>query len=207
MRAIRDCINVWKGFGAKPKILSWDQEPALVHSAAEIWSQLSIKVEFTAPDAHERVAERDVRTIKEHVYAHILALGHAVDDEMVDGIVRDTVTLLNYFPNSETTDGSPRTYLDGERLDYSRWSRVYAGQVAEFELPYPKQVNNGTRKEIGYVIGHQGDNPIVRILPAGKRLVVRSGHIRTIEKSKAIVSLIEQGIQGAKRQRFNDLPK
>ena len=95
--------------------------------------------------------------------------------------------------------------MDGERLDYARWSRVYAGQVAEFELPYAKQANKGTRKEIGYVIGHQGDNPIVRLLPAGKRLVVRSGHIKPLEKSQAIINLIEQGITGVKRQRFNDL--
>ena len=61
------------------------------------------------------------------------------------------------------------------------------------------------RKEIGYVIGHQGDNPIVRLLPSGKRLVVRSGHINVIDKSEAVLSLIEKGIQGAKRQCFNDL--
>ena len=124
---------------------------------------------------------------------------------MLHGIVKDTITLLNFLPNSETVDGTPRTFLDGERLDYARWSRVYAGQVAEFEIPYPKQLNRGTRKEIGYVIGHQGDNPIVRLLPAGKKLVIRSGHLRVLEKSPAIVSLIEQGISGAKRQRFNDL--
>ena len=204
-RAIRECVNVWKGYGAKPKFLSWDQEPALVRCAAEIWGQHSLKLEFTSPDGHERMAERDVRTIKEHVYSSILGLNHAVDEEMVEGIVRDTVTLLNFLPNSETTDGSPRTYLDEERLNYERWSRVYAGQVAEFEIPYPRQVNRGTRKELGYVIGHQGDNPIVRLLPAGKRLVIRSGHINVVEKSPAIISLIEQGISGAKRQRYNDL--
>ena len=204
-RAVRECVNVWKGYGAKPKTLSWDQEPALVHCAHEIWAQHSLKVEHTSPDAHERTAEREVRTIKEHVYASILSLGHAVDAEMIDGIVRDTITLLNFFPNAETIDGTPRTFLDGERLNYERWSRVYAGQVAEFELPYAKQAGRGTRRELGYVIGHQGDNPVVRLLPSGKRLVVRSGHIQVIEKSQAILTLINQGIQGAKRQHFNDL--
>ena len=204
-RAIRECVNIWKGYGAKPKVLAWDQEPALVHCAAEIWAQHSLRVEFTAPDAHERVAERDVRTIKEHAYASILGLGHAVDQEMVEGIVRDTVTLLNFFPNSETVDGTPRTYLDGERLNYQRWSRAYAGQVAEFEVPYAKQMNRGTRKELGYVIGHQGDNPVVRLIPSGKRLVIRSSRLQNVEKTPAIITLIEQGIQGAKRQRYNDL--
>ena len=119
--------------------------------------------------------------------------------------MRDTVVLLNYMPNSELADASPRSVLDGERLNYERWSRVYAGQVAEFEIPYVHQNKKGVRKEIGYVIGHQGDNPIVRLLPQGKRLVIRSAHVRVLEKSPAILQLIEQGITGAKRQQYNDL--
>ena len=137
----------------------------LVHCASEIWAQHSLRLRFTSPDAHERTAERDVRTIKEHVYASILGLKHAVDDGMVEGLVRDTVTLLNFLPNSELPDASPCAVLDGDRLNYERWRRVHAGQVAEFEIPYPDK--KGTRKEIGYVIGHQGDNPIVRLLPKG----------------------------------------
>ena len=128
-----------------------------------------------------------------------------VDEEMVEGLVRDVTTLLNFLPNSELPSASPRTVLDGERLNYERWSRVHAGQVAEFEIPYPQNDKQGCRREIGYVIGHQGENPIVRLLPQGKRLVIRSGHIRPIDKTPAIISLIEQGITGAKRQRFNDL--
>ena len=151
------------------------------------------------------MAERDVRTVKEHVYASILGLNHAVDQEMVEGIVRDTVVLLNFLPNSETPGATARTILDGERLNYARWSRVYAGQVAEFEIPYAQNNKRGTRRELGYVIGHQGDNPIVRLLPQGKRLVIRSGHVKPVAKSAAIISLIEQGITGAKRQRYNDL--
>ena len=204
-RAIREAVNFWQGFGSKPRVLSWDQEPALVHSASEIWAQHGLRLDFTSPDSHERVAERDVRTIKEHVYASILGLNHAVDEEMVEGIVRDTVVLLNFLPNSETPGATPRTILDGERLNYARWSRVYAGQVAEFEIPYADHNKRGTRRELGYVIGHQGDNPIVRLLPHGKRLVIRSGHIKPVMKSAAIIRLIKDGISGAKRQRYNDL--
>ena len=204
-RAVREAVNIWQGYGGSPKFLSWDQEPALVHSASEIWAKHSLRLRLTSPDSHERVAERDVRTIKEHVYASIISLPHAVDEEMVEGLVRDVTTLLNFLPNSELPASSARTALDGERLNYDRWRRVYAGQVAEFELPYADKSKNGTRREVGYVIGHQGENPIVRLLPSGKRLVIRSGHVKPIEKTTAIISLVEQGITGAKRQRYNDL--
>ena len=119
-RAIGDAVGIWRGFGSKPRFLTWDQEPAIVRSAAELWAKHGLRMEFTPPEGHERVAEWDVRTIKEHVYANILSLNHAVDAEMVEGIVRDTVILLNYMPNSELSDASPRSVLDGERLNYER---------------------------------------------------------------------------------------
>ena len=119
-RAIGDAVGIWRGFGSKPRFLTWDQEPAIVRSAAELWAKHGLRMEFTPPEGHERVAEWDVRTIKEHVYANILSLNHAVDAEMVEGIVRDTVILLNYMPNSELSDASPRSVLDGERLNCER---------------------------------------------------------------------------------------
>ena len=48
-RAIRECVEIWKGYGARPKVLSWDQEPALVHCAHEIWHQHGLRLEFTPP--------------------------------------------------------------------------------------------------------------------------------------------------------------
>ena len=163
-----------------------------------------VKLEFTPPDGHEKVAERNVRTIKEHVYASILSLGHAIDDVMLEGIVRDTVTMLNYLPTAEVDRSAPRTRLDGERLNFQRWSRSSAGQVGEFEIPYPERAP-GTRKELGYILCHQGDNAIVRLLPSGKRTVVRSAHFTALEKTPGIIKLIEEGISAGQKQRYNDL--
>ena len=133
MSATGTALDIWKGFGAIPKVISWDQEPAMVASAHEIWSRHGVKLDFTPPEGHERVAERNVRTIKEHVYASILTLGHAIDDVMLEGIVRDTTTMLNFLPTADVDRSAPRTTIDGERLNYKRWSRFSAGQVGEFE--------------------------------------------------------------------------
>ena len=205
VRAIQSTVDVWKGYGHTPKVLAWDQEPALVSCAAEIWSRMSLRMDFTPPEGHEKLAEREVRTVKEHVYSSILSLGHAVDEDMIEGLVRDTIVMLNYMPNSETLTQSPRSILDGERLSYDRWTRFHAGQVAEFEIPYASKLPSPARKELGYILGHQGDNAIVRLLPGGKRIVIRSPHVVPISKTPAIISMIEQGITGAKRQVFNDL--
>ena len=189
MSATGQALGVWKGFGASPKVISWDQEPALVASAHEIWAKHGVQMDFTPPEGHEKVAERNVRTVKEHVYATILQLGHAIDDVMLEGIVRDTVTLLNFLPSTEVDRSSPRTIIDGERLNYRRWSRFSAGQVGEFEIPY-RDKSTGARKELGYILCHQGDNAVVRLLPSGRRAVVRSAHFTPLEKSPAIIKLI-----------------
>ena len=204
MAATGTALGIWKGFGATPKLITWDQEPAMVACAHEIWAKHGVKLEFTPPDGHEKVAERNVRTIKEHVFASILSLGHAIDDVMLEGIVRDTVTMLNFLPTVEVDRSAPRTILDGERLNVRRWSRFTAGQVGEFEIPYPDQ-SAGARKELGYILCHQGDNAVVRLLPSGRRAVVRSPHFTPLHKSSAIVKMIEEGISGAHRQSFNDL--
>ena len=204
MTATGTALGIWKGFGATPRIITWDQEPAMVACAHEIWAKHGVRLEFTPPDSHERVAERNVRTIKEHVFASILSLGHPIDDVMLEGVVRDTVTMLNFLPTAEVDKSSPRSILDGERLNVRRWSRFSAGQVGEFEIPYPDR-STGARKELGYILCHQGDNAVVRLLPSGKRAVVRSPHFTPLHKSPAITKMIEAGISGAHKQSFNDL--
>ena len=63
----------------------------------------------------------------------------------------------------------------------------------------------GSRKELGYILCHQGDNAVVRLLPSGRRAVIRSGHFTPLEKSPAIIKLIEDSISSAQKQRFNEL--
>ena len=204
MAATGQALGIWKGFGASPKVISWDQEPAMVASAHEIWAKHGVRLDFTPPEGHEKVAERNVRTIKEHVFASVLALGHPIDDTMLEGIVRDTVTVLNFLPSVDVDRSSPRTIIDGERLNYLRWSRFAAGQVGEFEIPYPDKAN-GMRKELGYILCHQGDNAVVRLLPSGRRAVIRSPHFTPLEKSPAILKLIADSITATQMEKFNEL--
>lgn len=64
MAATGQAIGIWKGFGVSPKIISWDQEPAMVAS-----SEYGVNLDFT----------------------------------LLEGIIRDTVTLLNFLPTANVT--------------------------------------------------------------------------------------------------------
>ena len=64
MLGITSVVDVWKGYGYSPKVISWDNEPAIVHSAPDIFSTIGVRMEFVSPGSHERVAEREGRTVK-----------------------------------------------------------------------------------------------------------------------------------------------
>ena len=63
----------------------------------------------------------------------------------------------------------------------------------------------GSRKELGYILCHQGDNAVVRLLPSGRKAVIRSAHFTLLEKSPAIIKLIEESISSAQKEKFNEL--
>ena len=45
----------------------------------------------------------------------------------------------------------------------------------------------------------------MRLLPSGRRAVIRSAHFTLLEKSPAIIKLIEDSISSAQKERFNEL--
>ena len=203
MLGLGETFDVWKHYGASPKLLGWDQEPAIVACEHEIMSRIGVKLELSAPGVHQPEAERNIRTVKEPVYAYIKSLPHAVDAEMVDYIIRDVVSLGNLFPTVATAPQSPRSMLDGERLDYRRYALYYPGMVGEVAIPYTDK--SGDRKETVYVLGHRGNNPVVRILGGNQRLVIREKYITPISKTPAIIKLIEDSITGNARVAYNDM--
>ena len=70
------------------------------------------------------------------MYAFIKSLPHAVDTQMIEYIVRDTVAMRNLFPTSATPTQSPKSMLDGETLDYGRYCKYHCGMVGNVAIPY-----------------------------------------------------------------------
>ena len=102
-----------------------------------------VKMDFTPPEGHEKVAERNVRTVKEHVYASIIQLGHAIDDIMLEGMVRDTVSLINFLPSAEVDRSSPRTIIGGATTAVGRASPQ--ARLASSRFPIVIRVQEFTR--------------------------------------------------------------
>jgi uncharacterized protein Veg len=122
---------------------------------------------------------------------------------MIEGIVYDTVTVLNHFPNTATGTESPRSIMDGELWDAKRKTRFWAGMVGEAEVPYGQGA--GKHRELVYVLRHNGNNAVVRLLPGNRKAVLRDPHIVEVFKSPAIIKLIEDSITETERQAYTDL--
>jgi hypothetical protein len=115
---LRKVLGIWKGFGIKPSILSFDREPAVNAIAAEIWSENKLKRIMVPPESHERLVERAIRPLKEHVLACCERYGCiAFPRIVVEGIFFGYITLQNYLPNGDTFPESPKPFISGERLD------------------------------------------------------------------------------------------
>ena len=190
--SLGESFGIFRGYGCRPTHLSFDQEPAVVALQHEIFKTHHVHLDLRPPEDHDKVAERSNRTILEPFNAALLALGHPISKEMAEGMLKDTVRALNFFPNSETISASPRSILDGERFNMSHEMRFYAGMVGEVEIPN-KRTKGPSRKELVYVLCHQGDNAVVRVLGSGGvRMVIRSPHITEVAKSSAILQLIAE---------------
>jgi hypothetical protein len=99
--------------------------------------------------------------------------------------------------------------LDGETLDYGRYCKYHCGMVGNVAIPYTDAtgVIKGDRMETVYVMGHEGGNPAVRVLgrKATGRVVIRNKEITAIEKTPAVIAMIEASISKKDRQHYDDL--
>jgi hypothetical protein len=88
---------------------------------AELWSEHHVQLLQTPPD--EKLATHSQRT---HVCCDV-SLAYSLPQVAVESLFQDVIQLLNWFPNNETHQESPKSILTGERLDVSKWTRFKAG--------------------------------------------------------------------------------
>jgi hypothetical protein len=111
---LRKVLSIWNVFNIKPSFLSFDREPAVNAIAAELWSEDKLKLVMVPPESHERLIERAIHPLKEHILACCERYGcSALLRIVVDGIFFDYITLQN----GDTYPESPQSFISGERLD------------------------------------------------------------------------------------------
>lgn len=195
--AFRKVLDIWKGHGYPTNLISFDREKAVLAIQAELWAVDRVKLSLAPPEGHEKLAEREVRTIKERVYPSLLAMPCRLPAIAVEGFVYDVVRLSNRVPNAETYPETPLTFLGGERLNVKDWRRFKVGDFAHVFKPYNAKSSSPERYELAFIIGHL-DNGHARalLLPHGKAEVVRDRRLQLVTPTPAHYKMLEDLCKG-----------
>ena len=200
---IRKILDVWKGFKCTPQFLSFDREKSVLALQADLWKTDSLQILAQPPEGHEKLAEREVRTIKEQLYANLVNLPCRLPRTAVTGLISDIVTLQNSVPNNETFPNTPRSILTGERLDLAKWSAFSAGSFGHFYVPY--NGGKGQRYELGYILCHDNYLPKVLLLPKGEVTVIRDRRFQVVAPTSAHYRMLDDLCSGQDKAFYEDL--
>ena len=200
---IRKILDVWKGFKCTPQFLSFDREKSVLALQADLWSSDSLQILAQPPEGHEKLAEREIRTIKEQLYANLVSLPCRLPRSAVIGLITDIVTLQNFVPNNETFPHTPKSILTGERLDIAKWSAFSAGTFGHFYVPYNE--GKGHRYELGYILCHENYLPKVLLLPKGVVTVIRDKRYQVVTATTAHYRMLDDLCGGQDKANYEEL--
>jgi len=128
--------------------------------------ELGIEHVHTGADVHEKVAERNIQTIRNKARAVLIGLNYQLPADLLPELWDDVILSHNQTPNSLTGGLSPWSLVTSELVDGSRF-QVPFGCVGIFHNP--KTGNSLESKgQLGIVIGRQARSRALQVLLLGK---------------------------------------
>lgn len=192
LNAVTNVVNRWKGYGRTVKEIASDREAGLLAAAPQIFAELGVTIIPRTAEGHEKLIEREGRTVKEAVYAVAKgwkSRGMRIPKVAIPHIIGDVLTIENRSPNSQTYPESPMGMLQGTRLDLTKIGTSGVGTFGMFWVPYRKAQD---RRELGIIIGHENYNPIVLTLPEGTVAVVRDRRFEVLPDHPKYVDWVNE---------------
>ena len=159
--AVSNVVNRWKGYRRKVIEIASDREAGLLASAPQIFSELGVTIVPRTAEGHEKLIEREGRTVKEAVFTiakGFKSRGMRIPRLAIPYIIGDVLMVENRSPNTQTFPESPMGMLQGTRLDINKIGASGVGTFGMFWVPYRKEQD---RRQLGIIIGHENNNPII----------------------------------------------
>ena len=122
----------YKAYGHTLSSVRSDREGAFIAMAPHL-GDAGIVVDRTSSGRHSKVAERYIRTIKDHVRAVRASLPYRLPLHLVQYLVMDIVSAMNNCVNSKTGGRTPRDLLSGQKLDLDYHYKLAFGDIAIFQ--------------------------------------------------------------------------
>ena len=173
VQAQKKIIFKWRSFGHNVKEIHTDREN--VFNATEPFlNEIYISLKVSAPEQHNRKAERYIRVVKERIRTITSSLPFQIPYKLTTSIVLDTIKTLNMSPNSRTGVRSPYEIVKGIKIDAKKHLIASFGTIGMFKTPNQLDGDELTpRSELGYVVGRDLDSQctILAYIPSKNRIL------------------------------------
>jgi hypothetical protein len=195
--AINKVINVYKSGGHKILTFRSDSEAVFI-SCEEFIGSMNATLTLAAPENHDRVVERAIRSIKDKTRALIYSLPYVLPSWTWRYAVEYAVLGMNSVPNVNTGVRSPNEFVQGKKLIYEQDVKASFGTIIESRLPYAGDDATGPRSETGVVVGrHPRSKGMLKVyMIASKRVVKRYKHVQ-VPLTEEILNALGRNVRAA----------
>jgi hypothetical protein len=121
-------INEFKAWGFPVSVIRSDSENVFRSVKSQINSQ-GVQLQFTAPGAHEKRVEIQIRYIRSRFEVVKASLGYTLPTYLYPYLLCDVDSALNMIPNANSPSLCPYTMVMGKKLSMKCDLRFQFGEV------------------------------------------------------------------------------
>jgi hypothetical protein len=193
IEGLRKTRNIYLSYGHVVKVIQTDAE-VIFEACEPFFSECHIRHQTTSPAAHEVLAERNTRTLKERTRAVIFGVPYRVPKIAWKYAVEQAARGINLTPNSMSGSETPEEMFTGKKIDFKTDIRACFGDLGLFHIPNKKGKESDTKSqnEFGIVLGHKynskGD---LKVYVPSRHQVLTRHKFDKVENVKDLNSLMD----------------
>ena len=186
LQAIITTIGFYRSHGHTTKVIHADRESALATIESDL-NKNGYRLVQVAPNVHEKIAERMVRSIRNRWRSTLYGLGYKLPAFLYQHLLFHVVMSMNSTPNAKTGKNTPRTLVTGRQIkEYVKYS---FGSVGYFREPEPNG-SSAPRRRLGIYIGKEAESRAMKAYMFDtKTMVVRDDFV-PVEVTQEIKEMI-----------------
>ena len=180
----------YKSYGHFIKQWRSDHETAFKSTETHV-NDKGAQLQVTAPDRHEKVSERNTRTLRERMRATLGALTYRLPGKLYGHLLMHVVSSMNVIPNTSTGKRTPRELVTGEKVNAAVSFGHPFGTLGLFKTPKDSKPDHMDRAELGIIIGRDYNSKgTVTVFLLNSRTVVSRHKYTAIPLTEAAKNIL-----------------
>jgi hypothetical protein len=190
---IKAFVDYYKSHGVTIRKIISDSETGF-KAAEQQLNAIGIQLIANVPDAHAKVVERAIRSLKDKFRSTLLGLSFKLPIFLHKELLSHVAENINNVPNVSSDGHTPRELLTGEKMDLDHDFKAKFGDCGLFRITEAdaKKSDIQSRAEFGLIVGipchRQGT---VRVFMIHRQSIVRRIKFKLLTMPKEMKSIIE----------------